>query len=96
MLQLPRGTVYVYPAIPGLRAHIHEFRSDFIITASVDGHLKFWKKTATGVDFVKHYRAHMAVINGINISPDGELLATISDDMSMKVFDITNFGKQHV
>ena len=34
----------------------------------------------------------MANISGLNISADGELLATISDDMSMKVFDITNFG----
>ncbi|KAI7855787.1 peptidyl-prolyl cis-trans isomerase cyp15 [Circinella umbellata] len=66
-------------------------KNDFIVTTSVDGHLKFWKKTANNIEFVKHYRAHMANINGLNISADGELLATISDDMSMKVFDITNF-----
>jgi len=33
--------------------------SDFIITASIDGHLKFWKKTKTSVEFVKHYRCHL-------------------------------------
>jgi len=31
---------------------------DFFITASVDGHLKFWKKRHEGVEFVKHFRAH--------------------------------------
>ncbi|CDS12023.1 hypothetical protein LRAMOSA04218 [Lichtheimia ramosa] len=65
--------------------------NDFIITTSVDGHLKFWKKTATGVEFVKHYRAHLGTIVGISLSADGELLATISDDQALKVFDVTNF-----
>lgn len=36
-------------------------RTDFIITTSVDGHLKFWKKTAVGVEFVKHYKAHLGI-----------------------------------
>jgi len=30
---------------------------DFLITGSIDGHLKFWKKTPTGIEFAKHYRA---------------------------------------
>ena len=35
-------------------------RTDFIITASVDGHLKFWKKkTGEGIEFVKHFRSHL-------------------------------------
>jgi peptidylprolyl isomerase domain and WD repeat-containing protein 1 len=33
--------------------------SDFIITTSTDGHVKFWKKQETGIEFVKHFRAHM-------------------------------------
>lgn len=33
--------------------------TDFMITTSVDGHLKFWKKNDMGVEFVKHYRAHL-------------------------------------
>ena len=32
--------------------------TDFFITASHDGHLKFWKKRFEGVEFVKHFRAH--------------------------------------
>lgn len=66
-------------------------RKDFIITTSVDGHLKFWKKTATGIEFVKHYKSHLSSIVDISLSADHELLATVSDDMSMKVYDITNF-----
>lgn len=39
---------------------VHIFtRTDFIITTSVDGFLKFWKKTDQGVEFVKQYRSHL-------------------------------------
>lgn len=38
--------------------------SDFIITTSVDGVLKFWKKQATGIEFVKQYRAHVGSVDG--------------------------------
>ncbi|KAI9468436.1 MAG: peptidyl-prolyl cis-trans isomerase cyp15 [Benjaminiella poitrasii] len=66
-------------------------KNDFVITTSIDGHLKFWKKTATGIEFVKHYKSHLSSIVDISLSADHELLATISDDMSLKVYDITNF-----
>jgi peptidylprolyl isomerase domain and WD repeat-containing protein 1 len=35
-----------------------------VITGSVDGHLKFWKKQETGIEFVKHYRAHLGAVDG--------------------------------
>lgn len=38
--------------------------SDFIITASADGHLKFWKKQGLGIEFVKLYRAHTGPVDG--------------------------------
>jgi len=38
--------------------------TDFIITGSVDGHLKFWKKQEQGIEFVKHYRAHLGSVDG--------------------------------
>ena len=38
--------------------------TDFLITGSVDGHLKFWKKKPEGVEFVKHFRAHKGAIAG--------------------------------
>lgn len=38
---------------------------DFLITGSIDGHLKFWKKTPTGIEFAKHYRAHVGSLDGV-------------------------------
>ena len=35
-------------------------RTDFLVTASQDGHVKFWKKQEEGVEFVKHFRAHLS------------------------------------
>ena len=37
---------------------------DFLLTGSIDGHLKFWKKTPTGIEFAKHYRAHVGSLDG--------------------------------
>lgn len=68
-------------------------RSDFIITTSVDGHLKFWKKSDKGIEFVKHFRAHIGNIVSISVSADGLLLATIAVDKALKVFDVINFGE---
>ncbi|CAI2163147.1 3521_t:CDS:10 [Funneliformis geosporum] len=66
-------------------------KTDFIITTSVDGHLKFWKKNDKGIEFVKHFRAHIGNINCISVSADGLLLATGSVDKALKVFDVINF-----
>jgi WD40 repeat protein len=68
-------------------------RTEFIITTSIDGHLKLWKKQDTGIEFVKHYRAHIAPITGISASADGQLCASISEDGNAKVFDVVNFGE---
>lgn len=55
--------------------HVVTSKTDFIITASIDGHLKFWKKTDDGIEFVKHFRSHLgkhfvdyALVNCINAS----------------------------
>lgn len=38
------------------------FRTDFVITASQDGHVKFWKKNEDeGIEFVKHFRSHLGI-----------------------------------
>ncbi|KIK38998.1 hypothetical protein CY34DRAFT_808818 [Suillus luteus UH-Slu-Lm8-n1] len=66
-------------------------KTNFIITTSVDGHLKFWKKQDEGIEFVKHFRAHMSPITGVSASADGQLFASISEDGSAKVFDVLNF-----
>lgn len=65
--------------------------TDFFLTASADGVLKFWKKLARGVEFAKQYRAHVGPITALAVSADGSLAATASTDASVKVFDIGSF-----
>ncbi len=77
--------------------YIHLFtlaRTDFVITTSVDGQLKLWKKQDQGVEFVKVYRAHLTAITAVSASADGQLFATVAEDMTAKVFDVVNFGEQ--
>ena len=68
-------------------------RTDFLITTSVDGHVKFWKKTQKGIEFVKHFRAHLGAVVAMSVSPDGSLFATAGSDKALKIFDIVNFGR---
>lgn len=49
---------------PAAVAFVQATPTDFVITGSVDGHLKFWKKQETGIEFVKHYRAHLGGVDG--------------------------------
>ena len=82
--------------------------TNFLITSSLDGHLKFWKKQTSGIEFVKHYRTHLGPILGLGVSHDGKTLASIGADQggktvqdlvvkgSVKVFDVENFGKSVV
>ncbi|XP_062870675.1 peptidylprolyl isomerase domain and WD repeat-containing protein 1 [Trichomycterus rosablanca] len=72
--------------------HIACSKTDFVITASQDGHVKFWKKKEDeGIEFVKHFRSHLSVIECISVSAEGALLCTVGDDQAMKVFDVVNF-----
>jgi WD40 repeat protein len=66
--------------------------TQFLITASIDGHIKLWKKQDIGIEFVKHYKAHMAAVVGVSASADGTLFASISEDGTAKIFDVVNFG----
>lgn len=43
--------------------HVVVTKTDFIVTASIDGHLKFWKKMEDGIEFVKHFRSHLRKYN---------------------------------
>lgn len=63
----------------------------FIVTGSVDGHIKFWKKQYEGIEFVKHYRAHLGALLHMVMSQDGRLLATVGDDSAVKLFEVNNF-----
>lgn len=40
-------------------------QTEFLITASADGHIKFWKKRAKGIEFAKHFRAHVGPVKGM-------------------------------
>lgn len=66
--------------------------TEFFITTSVDGHVKLWKKQEVGIEFVKHYRAHLAQVVAVSASADGTLFASVAEDGAAKVFDVINFG----
>lgn len=65
--------------------------TDFIITASVDGHIKFWKKVELGIEFVKHFRSHLGPVVSLVVNAEGSLLCSASSDKSLKIFDVINF-----
>ncbi|CAI5981363.1 unnamed protein product [Closterium sp. NIES-65] len=72
--------------------HVAVSDADFFITGSRDGHLKFWKKKAVGVEFAKHFRAHLGPVEGLAVSADGTLCSTISSqDKAAKIFDVATF-----
>lgn len=66
-------------------------KTDFIISASIDGHIKFWKKTLNDIEFVKNFRSHTGQIIDIVCNFNGTLLCSISVDKTLKVFDVVNF-----
>lgn len=68
-------------------------RTEFVITGSVDGHVKFWKKMEESIEFVKHFRSHLGPIMDMTVNYNGSLLCTVSTDKSLKVFDVINFGE---
>ncbi|XP_055546746.1 peptidylprolyl isomerase domain and WD repeat-containing protein 1 [Wyeomyia smithii] len=72
-------------------SHLVVTKTDFIITVSVDGHVKFWKKMEQGIEFVKHFRSHLAPINALAANSNGSYLCTASEDKNVKVFDVVNF-----
>lgn len=67
--------------------------TDFLITSSVDGVVKFWKKVAVGIEFVKEFKAHAGEIRSVSVSDDGRSFATAGLDKTVKIFDIITFGK---
>lgn len=67
--------------------------TDFVITSSVDGYVKFWKKMAEGIEFVKEFLAHPGEIRGVSVSADGRSFATAGIDKTVKIFDVITFGR---
>jgi peptidylprolyl isomerase domain and WD repeat-containing protein 1 len=65
--------------------------TDFLITSSTDGAVKFWKKGSEGIEFVKEFRAHNGEIKSVSVSADGRSFATAGVDKSIKIFDVITF-----
>lgn len=73
-------------------SHVFLAAKDFIITVSIDGIVKFWKKNNVGsLDFVKSFKAHLGPVTSAVISDNGLWFATGSLDSTIKVFDVENF-----
>ncbi|ODA79614.1 hypothetical protein RJ55_05208 [Drechmeria coniospora] len=65
--------------------------TDFLITSSVDGVVKFWKKLGQGIEFVKQFQAHDGEIRSVSVSNDGRSFATAGADATVKIFDVVTF-----
>lgn len=66
--------------------------TDFLITTSVDGVVKFWKKVAEGIEFVKQFSAHQGPIASVSASRDGRSFASAgATDKTIKIFDVSTF-----
>lgn len=72
--------------------HLVATSTDFLITGSCDGHVKFWKKMEGGIEFIKHFRSHLGPITALAVNVQGTFLCSVSSDKSLKVFDVINFG----
>jgi peptidylprolyl isomerase domain and WD repeat-containing protein 1 len=70
----------------------------FVITASKDGVVKFWKKSIQHqLQFVKEYKAHIEPITSISCTLDGTLMCSCSPfDHTIKVFDVVTFDMINV
>ncbi|KAK7868771.1 hypothetical protein R5R35_003621 [Gryllus longicercus] len=71
--------------------HLVVTKTDFLITGSIDGHIKFWKKMDELIEFVKHFRSHLGPIQELTTNYNGTFLCSVSSDKSLKVFDVVNF-----
>ena len=65
-------------------------KNEYIITFSIDGHIKFWKKVYHLIEFVKNFKAHSGHITGVSLSRNHDLMCTVSVDKTLKIFDIAN------
>jgi len=66
-------------------------RTDYLITASCDGIVKWWKKAAAGVEFVKQFNAHEGALTALCASPDGFRVCSVGDDKTVKFYEVSSF-----
>ncbi|CAI4216509.1 unnamed protein product [Parascedosporium putredinis] len=65
--------------------------TEFLITSSTDGTVKFWKKIGKGIEFVKQFKAHQGEILSVSVSADGRSFASCGADETVKIFDVITF-----
>lgn len=65
-------------------------KTDFIITFSLDGHIKFWRKVFFLIEFVKNFKAHSGLITCASLNKDHDSLCTVGIDKTLKIFDVLN------
>ena len=67
-------------------------KHEFIVTISIDGYVKFWKKQCQGFIFGKSFKAHSGVVSSTALNHDESRLVTASPiDCAIKLFDVVNF-----
>ena len=65
--------------------------SAFLLTASRDGVVKWWKKVRGGLEFVRQYRAHTAPLVALVVDASGDNAVSIGCDQQMRFYDVLNF-----
>ncbi|KAA0195539.1 hypothetical protein HAZT_HAZT003269 [Hyalella azteca] len=76
--------------------HVIVTKTDFIITGSQDGFIKFWKKLEVGIEFVKVFRCHLCPLKCLVHNCNGSRAASMGEDGALKIFDVINFGKKFI
>ena len=62
-----------------------------LVAGATDGHIRWWKKTDSGeFQQAAFITAHSDVVSGIATSTDGRLLATVSLDGAMRLWDASS------
>jgi peptidylprolyl isomerase domain and WD repeat-containing protein 1 len=69
---------------------------DVVITFSLDGHIKFWKKVFHLVEFLKNFKAHTGLIICAALSKNHDALCTAGIDKTVKIFDVLSCDLRNV
>jgi peptidylprolyl isomerase domain and WD repeat-containing protein 1 len=70
-------------------------KTNFLLTGSKDGIIKFWKKNNINIEFVKKYKVFLIPIVDIVVSRDGNLACVSSEKNELVIFDIISFDLTH-
>ena len=63
-----------------------------IFSASMDGFLKFWKKSEQGIEFVKSFHSHQGGITELCLNQNETRLVSLSEeDRLLRLYDVPNF-----